>query len=131
MTSRKRLIVFGLLGLGAAILLAGLVFLRLVNSAPFGTGEMRPSPDQRHMAAVHEYIATDFWSGKQRQWFEFEVTGPGIAYRARTNPIPGPPFGSRSDHRVIFWSPTSRFVRFAFPSMNIVIEIPGDAPSLP
>ena len=83
------------------------------------------------MAAVNEYVATDFWSGEKQHWFEFEVTGPGVAYHARTDPIPGPSFGSRSDHRVIFWSPTSRFVRFAFPAMNIVIEIPGDAPSLP
>ncbi len=134
MALRKRLIVLGLLGLGAALLLAlaaGLVFLRLANSQPVGTGESRPSPDQAHMAAVHEYVATDFWSGEKQHWFEFEVTGPGVAYHARTDPIPGPSFGSRSDHRVIFWSPTSRFVRFAFPAMNIVIEIPGDAPSLP
>lgn len=88
MASRRRVIALGLLGLGVAVLLAGLVLLRLVNSGPFGTGESQPSPDQRHMAAVHEYFATDFWSGEKQHWFEFEVTGPGVAYRARTAPIP-------------------------------------------
>ena len=134
MASRKRPIVTGLLILGAGIgllLIAALVSLRLAATVPIGSGESVRSPDNTHTATIHEYVATDFWTNEVDIWFEFEVTGPGVDYRARTDPIPGPYFGSRSDHRVILWSRDSRTVRFAFPSMNIVIEIPGDGASLP
>jgi hypothetical protein len=129
MAARGRLIrriVLVLCALIATIAIAFGVFLRWLDSQPIGSGEMQPSPDGAYRASVHEVVARDFWSGEGRHWFTFEVTGPGLDYRASTDPIPGPGFGSRSDHRVTFWDRDSRAVRFIFPDMTIRVEITRD-----
>lgn len=123
---KRALIRRALLALGVvilAIVLTGLLLIRLADSQPFGTGETRMSPDGRFRASVMSFSARDFWSGASREWFEFSVQGPGLDHQMTTTPIPGPYFGSRSSHHVIFWDADSGAVRFVFPTMVFQIDI--------
>lgn len=125
MTASTTRLILRILAVLAATCVLGfvalMVWIRWVDSLPVGTGECRPSPDQRYQACVHSYTATDFWTGDPRHWFEFGLSGPDQSYRMTTSPIPGPYFGSRSSHRVVFWQPDSQAVRFVFPDATLRI----------
>lgn len=88
-----------------------------VMAYPIGTGESRMSPDGRYEAHVTDWYDESFF-GSQRHWFEFSITR-GSSQRLITDPIPGPYFGSRSSHKVIYWDDSSSSVRFVFPTMEI------------
>lgn len=103
----------------SVVLLAG---LRWLDTMPVGTGEERRSPDGRFTASVMDYTERHFLTGKPRRWFEFRVTGPGVAHKLTSTPFPGPYFGSRSSTRVIAWEPDSSAVRFVFPSAELRFE---------
>lgn len=129
---KRSLIRRALLALGAVLLLlalTGLLLVRLADSQPVGTGERRVSPDGRFQASVMSFSARNFWSGAAREWFEFTVQGPGLDHHMTTTPIPGPYFGSRSSHRVIFWDAGSGAVRFVFPTMTFQIDITPARPA--
>src|SRR5687767_12344279 len=81
-----------------------------VMAYPIGTGESKKSPDGRYEASVTDWYDESFW-GHSRRWFEFKVIG-GSSQPLVTDPIPGPYFGSRSAHEVIYWEDDSSFVKF-------------------
>ena len=88
---------------------------------PVGTGESKKSPNGRFEASATDYYDESFW-GRSRHWFEFELLGGTKRQRVVTDPIPGPYFGSRSTHSVIFWADDSSSVRFVFPTVEIAMK---------
>lgn len=111
--------------LGAIIILtiaAGAAY-RWIETMPIGSGETRVSPDGRYSASVFEYSSRAYFTNEPRHWFEFQVAGPGIAYKLAGTPLPGPYFGSRSSHSVIRWEPDSSAVRFVFPTSELRIGV--------
>ncbi|WP_128292524.1 hypothetical protein [Afifella aestuarii] len=95
---------------------------RSVDSMPIGTGEMRSSPDGRFQASVMSFSEKSFFTGASRHWFEIGVSGPDVLYEFTSLPLPGPPFGSREHHSVIFWKSDSSSVRFDFPTVKLEIS---------
>ena len=114
MSRRARLITVVLLAVVAS---AGAY--RCLETMPVGTGEARPSPDGRFRASVMDYSERSFLAGTARRWFHIRVEGPGILYDFTSLPLPGPYFGSRSSHSVVFWEPDSSAVRFVFPTATL------------
>lgn len=101
----------------AIVALAGAY--RYLETMPVGTGETRPSPDGRFRASVIDYSERSFFTGTARRWFHIRIEGPGILYDVISLPLPGPYFGSRSSHSVVFWEPDSSAVRFVFPTATL------------
>lgn len=124
MTRRGRLrpILLLLAGAFLALLLGLGLMLRWIDSQPIGSGENALSPDGLYRASAMDFSQKSFWTGKVRTWFEFRVTGPDQDWQLTSSAIPGPDFGSRSDHRVIEWQPDSAAVRFVFPGVTLRIE---------
>ncbi|GGF52605.1 hypothetical protein GCM10007301_10110 [Azorhizobium oxalatiphilum] len=112
------------LGVIFVFLMLGLaVQLRHLQTMPIGTGESQGSPDGRYVASVMDYTERHFFTGEPRNWFEFEIEGPGFSYRQTGTPIPGPYFGSRSSYSVIHWEPDSSAVRFVFPGAELRFKV--------
>ena len=87
---------------------------------PIGTGESKSSPDGSYEASVTDWYDESFF-GESRRWFEFKIAGE-TEQQVITGPIPGPHFGSRSEHTVICWAEDSSFVKFVFPTTEIMLK---------
>ena len=95
---------------------------RYLDTMPVGTGEVRRSPDGRFEASVMDFFERSFLTGAPRRWFRIRLEGPGVLYDFTSLPLPGPPFGSRSSHSVVFWEPDSSAVRFAFSTATLRLD---------
>lgn len=103
------------------------VAYRFVQIIPgnVGTGETRESPDQEYQATAYDWSSESFF-GRKRRWFEFRVEDAQsgeVIQSLETDPIEGPYFGSRSDHRVVHWKADSTEVVFKFPSIDIKMRV--------
>jgi hypothetical protein len=108
------------------IVVAGVSY-RFLQVLPgnIGTGEIIKSPNGKYQAVANDCHSESFW-GKKRHWYEFkieEVASGKIIQRLETDPIDGPYFGSRSKHKVTFWSDDSKEVVFKFPKINIKMRL--------
>lgn len=105
---------------------AAVIFIRWLTTQPICTGEFGASPDGAYNAGVMECSDPPFFRGETRHYFEFKVTGPGVNHSLTSTAIPGPYFGSRSSHKVIFWDKEPAAVRFVFPSAELRFETRPD-----
>ncbi|UCG47888.1 MAG: hypothetical protein JSU94_20715 [Phycisphaerales bacterium] len=111
----------------AIIVAAGYRYISIIPEN-VGTGETAKSPNGRYEASAMEWHSESFW-GRKRHWLRFEikdVKSGAVVNTLETTPIEGPYFGSRSDHRVVFWSDDSREVRFVFPTVEIKMAVEAD-----
>lgn len=106
--------------------IAAAIFIRWVETQPMCTGESGRSPNGLYGASVMECFDPPFFRGETRHYFEFSVSGPGVNHFLTSTAIPGPYFGSRSSHQVIFWDEKPAAVRFVFPSAELRFETRPD-----
>lgn len=120
--TKKRIIIASLF---VFIIVISIIYRYIqVYPYPIGTGEESTSPNGKYIASITSYNDMDFW-GRETSWFEFELTNKSensVIHRLKTEPIPGPYFGSRSSHNVIFWSEDSKEVKYIFPAIDICIK---------